>query len=333
MEDDKQILTKATDTANKVKNTGKNLFKNYITTITLLVLIILTVVISLCELVFKDSIDTTFWINLAYMVLISCVALMVMIPLGSDSEKKNLKGYFSNRTLWSKKTSTIINNGLSTNFSEYCKDYTNRLRKEKRENYVLSASISLDDFYKTFNKMSPKELRDYYKKCKKNAKQDKYGSKMPYIERDVGEPIDNTINLSREQYRLLQRTKKAIRVKPIIPTKILSDSRNKTEYSVGQGGGGVVAKVLLVRILGIIAYSLLIVSVMIVPTGASGIETFIIIMMRIFGIVTSTVMGFNAGRVLVQNDNSNTLDRITFLVTFLETKKDIQQDTDQEVNF
>lgn len=311
MENQKGLIKQASEATEQIKRKTKSTIKNYLTTIVLLVLIAFTVAISISTLTFKNRIDVDFWINLAYMILISIVSLGVMMPLGGDSEKKTLRGYYENRKIWAEKTSHIIEHGKATRFNDYCRDYTNRLRKEKRENFVLEASISLEDYYSIFEPMTIKELRAYYRKCK--------------IERRAQEKWSGSINtleiktpLSYGQYRLIKRTKKRIKVKPIVPTRILNASNNKNSYSIGQAHAPFIAKVMSTRIICVIAYSIVLVSVAIVPTGETGVALFISIIFRVFGVVTSAIMGFNAGRQLTRNDNCDTLDRIVFLCTFNE---------------
>ena len=329
MEND--ILNKTTDTISQVTKKTKTGIKNYITIITILVLLLFTIAISLGELQFKDGTSLEFWINLVYLVLISVVSLCVMLPLGADNEKKMLAGYYENRKTWASKTGYIVNNGKSTSFNDYCKEFTNKLRKEKRESYVLEASISLNDYYNFFAKMTPKELRKYYIHCKKERKEvEKYDYK-PVEREEQASLINNTIPLSLAQYRLLKRTKKAIRVKPIIPTRILNASHNKHEYSIGQSQTPFVAKILSIRIIGIIVYSLILATIVVVPTGETGLSVFIAIIIRLFGVITSAVMGYASGRQMTRNDNTDTLDRIAFISGFLEQYKvnHVQQETQE----
>lgn len=318
------IFTKATDYTQNSINKARGSFKNYVTTITLLMLLIFTVATSLGTLELKDGTSVTFWINLAYLILSSVVSLCVMMPLGQDNERKLLAGYYENRKTWSKKTSDIFANGNTTQFNNYCREYTLKLHKEKREDFVHKASISLEDFYKIFNDMTPKQLRDYYIECKKEEKQIKKSGQLQTSEK---------ILISKLQYKLLLKTKKKIRIKPIIPTLILNNSRNKHEYSIGQKKSiPYSAKVISIRIISIIAYSIILVSVSVVPTGETGFAFFVVIVTRLFGVVTSALMGFMSGRTMTRNENADTLDRIAFISTFNEYIKNKTDVTKEQHN-
>lgn len=318
------IFTKTTDYTQNSINKAKGSFKNYVTTITLLMLLIFTVATSLGTLELKDGTSITFWINLAYLILSSVVSLCVMMPLGQDNERKLLTGYYENRKTWSKKTSDIFSNGNTTQFNNYCREYTLKLYKEKRESFVHKASISLEDFYKIFNDMTPNQLRDYYLECRKEEKRLKQSGELQ---------VNDRIFISKMQYKLLLKTKKKIRIKPIIPTLILNNSKNKHEYSIGQKKSiPYSAKVISIRIISIIAYSIILVSVSVVPTGETGFAFFVVIVTRLFGVVTSALMGFMSGRTMTRNENADTLDRIAFISTFNEYIKNKTDVTKEQHN-
>lgn len=297
---------KITSQADNAVQKSKKVAKDYLTTITFIVLILGTIALSLFTMGVNSPDSVSFWVNVCYVLVINIVSFCVMTPQGADAEKKMLKGYFENRTLWSQKTG-IVNNGKSSEFNEYCRQYTNKIRKEKRESYILSASISLDDFYKYFDKMKLKDLKEYYKKCKK--------------ERYNEDVTDLPIPLSFMQYRLLVKAKKPIHIRPIIATKILNNSSNANEYQIGQQRMSYTSKAISLKMVSVVAYSLAFASVALVPTGADGWSAIATILFRLVTLTTSAVYGYATGRNATKRDNSDTLDRITFLCGFLEKQQ------------
>lgn len=305
-EDNTDAMKKVSDNVEKMNNIARNRVRNSMSTIALAMLTLMAVALSLVNIGFQDGTSITFWVNLAVLVFASCVAMFTMAPIGMDEEKKTLAGYYDNRKTWSKLTSKV-HSGYETRFSEYCSDYTKMLRKRKKESYIQEASISLDDYNRLFADLTPTQLKEYYKECRA-------------IERDGEEPPKEYIMISRLQYKLLLKTKKKIAVRPVVSTYILNNSHNKYSYSVGQKKRvPELAKATGWRTICLIATSLLMVSVAFSPVDATGVELFINIVMRVFTVLVSSMLGFNAGRVAVRNNNDDTLDRIAFLSGFMET--------------
>lgn len=305
-EDNADMMKKVSNSMEKINNTARNRVRNSMSTIALVLLTLMAVALSLVNIGFQNGTSITFWVNLAVLVFASCVAMFTMCPIGMEEEKKTLAGYYENRKTWSKLTSKV-HSGYETRFSNYCGDYTKLLRQRKKESYIQEAGISLNDYERLFADLTPAQLRDYYRECRA-------------IEREGEEPPKDIIMISRLQYRLLLKTKRKIKVKPVVSTYILNNSHNKNAYTVGQKKRvPELAKTTGWRSICLIATSLLMVSVAFTPVEATGITLFINIVMRVFTVLVSSMLGFNAGRVAVRNNNDDTLDRIAFLSGFMET--------------
>lgn len=305
-EDNTDMMKRVSNNMEKMNSMARNRVRNSMSTIALSMLTLMAVALSLVNIGFQKGTSVTFWVNLAVLVFASCVAMFTMSPIGMDEEKKSLAGYYDNRKTWSKLTSKV-HSGYETMFSNYCSEYTKMLRQRKKESYIQEASISIEDYNRLFADLTPTQLKEYYKECRA-------------IEREGEEPPKDIIMISKLQYKLLLKTKKIIKIKPVVSTYILNNSHNKNSYTVGQKKRvPELAKATGWRSICLVATSLLMVSVAFTPVEATGITLFINIVMRVFTVLVSSMLGFNAGRVAVRNNNDDTLDRIAFLSGFMET--------------
>lgn len=305
-EENKDITQKVSSNIETASKKVQNKLRNSMNTIALVMLMIFAIALSLVNIGFTNGTSITFWVNLAVLVFMSCVAMFVMAPLGMDSERKNLAGYYENRRTWGTLTSKV-HSGYETKFSNYCAEYTKQLREKKKESYIQQASISIEDYQRLFEDLTPRQLKDYYRECRR-------------IEMEGEEPPKDIVMIGRLQYKLLLKTKRKIRIKPVISTYILNNSHNKYAYTVGQKKRvPELAKATSKRAILLVLTSILMVSIVIAPAEAGGLQLFVTIVIRLFTVVVSSLLGFNAGKVAVRNNNDDTLDRIAFLSGFMET--------------
>lgn len=300
------VFEKTTETAGKIAKGTRNTFRQALNYILLLVLIIVTAVFSFTTVEIANVFSLQFFINLAYLIVINIFSMISFIPQGEKNEKEKSATYSANLTLWGTISASLIQAKQLMAFHRYCKYLTERLKQEKKENYIISASIDMDFYNKHLKNLSKKELQQYLKPT------------MIYAENDTEHKNGELFQLSRQQIKLIMLSRGIIKVNAINPLKVLNGSNKTDQYDVARNKMPYKEKTLIHRIFQLVLWSILCASVILVPTGSIGWASICMFIFRIFSIALYAFIGFSTGVNQIKHDNEDIKDRVIFINEFLE---------------
>ena len=304
---------KFTEQKNKLNYVVKNGFKQSINYILLLFLVGMTLILSYAIPSFYDGISSSMLINTGYLVIADALAMIMFVPQGEGNEMTKNISYQNNMLAWSKKSNSVRKDKHLMDFRAYCQEVNDRLRKEKREKYIQDANIEPEFYHQVFEKLTIKELRKYLKPQVVTIKNfDENTQKYNEIKINV--------QLSKMQFNMLKKAKGRIKIARLEPMRVLAGSETRGEYKIAQQKIKYSTKNITSRLLMVVAYSLLLGSVILVPNGQRGLMYLFSVIMRLTGIITSTFIGFYSGVKNIKNANEEAKERIIFIDEFYENK-------------
>ena len=304
---------KFTEQKNKLNYVVKNGFKQSINYILLLFLVGMTLILSYAIPSFYDGISSSMLINTGYLVIADALAMIMFVPQGEGNEMTKNISYQNNMLAWSKKSNSVRKDKHLMDFRAYCQEVNDRLRKEKREKYIQDANIEPEFYHQVFEKLTIKELRKYLKPQIVNIKN---------FDENTQKCNESKINvqLSKMQFNMLKKAKGRIKIARLEPMRVLAGSETRGEYKIAQQKIKYSTKNITSRLLMVVAYSLLLGSVILVPNGQRGLMYLFSVIMRLTGIITSTFIGFYSGVKNIKNANEEAKERIIFIDEFYENK-------------
>lgn len=291
MEEKKDFVADMADKYGKATAFAKNTFRSMLNYVLLTFLILMTAVLSFAQVVLVEGITKNIIIDLCYTLAINITSMVVFIPQGEDNEKRKSQSYFANLKLWGAKTKILEDKKLLTQFNKFCREKSLELRQNKIEEFVKLASLNMEDYEKSIKNLSKRDL--------KRAITDE--------------------KLSKEQVYYLLKAKGRIKIPKINPSIVLAGSDKAQQYSSLQPHMKQKTKAVSIRMIGIVVWSLLLVSVMLVPTGYTGWLMIFKFIMRIAGVVSSTIVGFYTGVNQIRAENNENKEKIFFIDEFLES--------------
>lgn len=297
MEEKKEDIV--SDLANKygqARTFAKNTFRSMMNYVLLAFLILMTAVLSFAQIALVDGVTKNVIVDLCYTLFINITSMVVFIPQGEENEKRKSQSYSANLKVWGSKTKILEDKKLLSKFNEFCRKKTMELRQIQINEYVKLASIDISEWEEKFKSLSKKDL--------KRATKD---------ENVIG------YKLSKEQVYFLLKAKGHVKIPRINPTIVLAGTDKGQQYSSLQPHMKQKTKAVSVKTIGIIAWSLLLVSVMLVPTGYTGWLMIFKFIMRLAGVVTSTIVGFYTGINQIKTENNENKEKIFFIDEFLES--------------
>ena len=304
---------KFTEQKNKLNYVVKNGFKQSINYILLLFLVGMTLILSYAIPSFYDGISSSMLINTGYLVIADALAMIMFVPQGEGNEMTKNISYQNNMLAWSKKSNSVRKDKHLMDFRAYCQEVNDRLRKEKREKYIQDANIEPEFYHQVFEKLTIKELRKYLKPQIVTIKNFDDNTKK-YNESKIN------VQLSKMQFKMLKKAKGRIKIARLEPMRVLAGSETRGEYKIAQQKIKYSTKNITSRLLMVVAYSLLLGSVILVPNGQRGLMYLFSVIMRLTGIITSTFIGFYSGVKNIKNANEEAKERIIFIDEFYENK-------------
>ena len=304
---------KFTEQKNKLNYVVKNGFKQSINYILLLFLVGMTLILSYARPSFYDGISSSMLINTGYLVIADALAMIMFVPQGEGNEMTKNISYQNNMLAWSKKSNAVRKDKHLMDFRAYCQEVNDRLRKEKREKYIQDANIEPEFYHQVFEKLTIKELRKYLKPQIVTIKNFDENTKK-YNESKIN------VQLSKMQFKMLKKAKGRIKIARLEPMRVLAGSETRGEYKIAQQKIKYSTKNITSRLLMVVAYSLLLGSVILVPNGQRGLMYLFSVIMRLTGIITSTFIGFYSGVKNIKNANEEAKERIIFIDEFYENK-------------
>ena len=304
---------KFTEQKNKLNYVVKNGFKQSINYILLLFLVGMTLILSYAIPSFYDGISSSMLINTGYLVIADALAMIMFVPQGEGNEMTKNISYQNNMLAWSKKSNSVRKDKHLMDFRAYCQEVNDRLRKEKREKYIQDANIEPEFYHQVFEKLTIKELRKYLKPQIVTIKNFDENTKK-YNESKIN------VQLSKMQFKMLKKAKGRIKIARLEPMRVLAGSETRGEYKIAQQKIKYSTKNITSRLLMVVAYSLLLGSVILVPNGQRGLMYLFSVIMRLTGIITSTFIGFYSGVKNIKNANEEAKERIIFIDEFYENK-------------
>lgn len=296
MEEKKDFVADMADKYGKATAFAKNTFRSMLNYVLLTFLILMTAVLSFAQVALVEGITKNVLIDLCYTLAINITSMVVFIPQGEDNEKRKSQSYFANLKLWGSKTKILEDKKLLTQFNKFCREKSLELRQNKIEEFVKLASLNIEDYEKSIKNLSKRDL--------KRATTD---------ENVLG------YKLSKEQVYYLLKAKGHIKMPKINPSIVLAGSDKAQQYSSLQPHMKQKTKAISIRMIGIVVWSLLLVSVMLVPTGYTGWLMIFKFIMRIAGVVSSTIVGFYTGVNQIRTENNENKEKIFFIDEFLES--------------
>ena len=304
---------KFTEQKNKLNYVVKNGFKQSINYILLLFLVGMTLILSYAIPSFYDGISSSMLINTGYLVIADALAMIMFVPQGEGNEMTKNISYQNNMITWSKKSNAVRKDKHLMDFRAYCQEVNDRLRKEKREKYIQDANIEPEFYHQVFEKLTIKELRKYLKPQVVTIKNFDENTQK-YNESKIN------VQLSKMQFNMLKKAKGRIKIARLEPMRVLAGSETRGEYKIAQQKIKYSTKNITSRLLMVVAYSLLLGSVILVPNGQRGLMYLFSVIMRLTGIITSTFIGFYSGVKNIKNANEEAKERIIFIDEFYENK-------------
>ena len=304
---------KFTEQKNKLNYVVKNGFKQSINYILLLFLVGMTLILSYAIPSFYDGISSSMLINTGYLVIADALAMIMFVPQGEGNEMTKNISYQNNMLAWSKKSNSVRKDKHLMDFRAYCQEVNDRLRKEKREKYIQDANIEPEFYHQVFEKLTIKELRKYLKPQIVTIKNFDENTQK-YNESKIN------VQLSKMQFKMLKKAKGRIKIARLEPMRVLAGSETRGEYKIAQQKIKYSTKNITSRLLMVVAYSLLLGSVILVPNGQRGLMYLFSVIMRLTGIITSTFIGFYSGVKNIKNANEEAKERIIFIDEFYENK-------------
>lgn len=304
---------KFTEQKNKLNYVVKNGFKQSINYILLLFLVGMTLILSYAIPSFYDGISSSMLINTGYLVIADALAMIMFVPQGEGNEMTKNISYQNNMLAWSKKSNSVRKDKHLMDFRAYCQEVNERLRKEKREQYIQNANIEPEFYHQVFEKLTIKELRKYLKPQIVTIKNFDENTQK-YNESKIN------VQLSKMQFKMLKKAKGRIKIARLEPMRVLAGSETRGEYKIAQQKIKYSTKNITSRLLMVVAYSLLLGSVILVPNGQRGLMYLFSVIMRLTGIITSTFIGFYSGVKNIKNANEEAKERIIFIDEFYENK-------------
>ena len=304
---------KFTEQKNKLNYVVKNGFKQSINYILLLFLVAMTLILSYAIPSFYDGISSSMLINTGYLVIADALAMIMFVPQGEGNEMTKNISYQNNMLAWSKKSNSVRKDKHLMDFRAYCQEVNDRLRKEKREKYIQDANIEPEFYHQVFEKLTIKELRKYLKPQIVTIKNFNENTQK-YNESKIN------VQLSKMQFKMLKKAKGRIKIARLEPMRVLAGSETRGEYKIAQQKIKYSTKNITSRLLMVVAYSLLLGSVILVPNGQRGLMYLFSVIMRLTGIITSTFIGFYSGVKNIKNANEEAKERIIFIDEFYENK-------------
>lgn len=304
---------KFTEQKNKLNYVVKNGFKQSINYILLLFLVGMTLILSYAIPSFYDGISSSMLINTGYLVIADALAMIMFVPQGEGNEMTKNISYQNNMLAWSKKSNSVRKDKHLMDFRAYCQEVNERLRKEKREQYIQNANIEPEFYHQVFEKLTIKELRKYLKPQIVTIKNFDDNTQK-YNESKIN------VQLSKMQFKMLKKAKGRIKIAKLEPMRVLAGSETRGEYKIAQQKIKYSTKNITSRLLMVVAYSLLLGSVILVPNGQRGLMYLFSVIMRLTGIITSTFIGFYSGVKNIKNANEEAKERIIFIDEFYENK-------------
>ena len=304
---------KFTEQKNKLNYVVKNGFKQSINYILLLFLVGMTLILSYAIPSFYDGISSSMLINTGYLVIADALAMIMFVPQGEGNEMTKNISYQNNMLAWSKKSNSVRKDKHLMDFRAYCQEVNDRLRKEKREKYIQDANIEPEFYHQVFEKLTIKELRKYLKPQIVTIKNFDDNTQK-YNESKIN------VQLSKMQFKMLKKAKGRIKIARLEPMRVLAGSETRGEYKIAQQKIKYSTKNITSRLLMVVAYSLLLGSVILVPNGQRGLMYLFSVIMRLTGIITSTFIGFYSGVKNIKNANEEAKERIIFIDEFYENK-------------
>ena len=252
-------------------------------------------------------------INTGYLVIADALAMIMFVPQGEGNEMTKNISYQNNMLAWSKKSNSVRKDKHLMDFRAYCQEVNDRLRKEKREKYIQDANIEPEFYHQVFEKLTIKELRKYLKPQIVTIKNFDDNTQK-YNESKIN------VQLSKMQFKMLKKAKGRIKIARLEPMRVLAGSETRGEYKIAQQKIKYSTKNITSRLLMVVAYSLLLGSVILVPNGQRGLMYLFSVIMRLTGIITSTFIGFYSGVKNIKNANEEAKERIIFIDEFYENK-------------
>ena len=291
----------------------KNVFKQFLNYILLFALILVTAVLSFSTQEIVNPFSPDYLINLAYLIIINIFSMASFIPQGENNEKSKNTSYNNNLVSWGEKSTQIRNDKLIVKFRIFCKELTERLRKEKKDNYLYDATLDFDFYNKYLRQVSNKKLKKFLKPTE---------IKLLVLNTETNKKEEQifVFQLSWRQIALIKKFRGIIKVLPINPARVLTGSNKIDQYEVARNKIPYKETEIIKKVSMLISWSVLMASIILVPTNSIGWAAIYTFVFRVFSIISWAFVGFYTGVNQIKRDNQDIKDRIIFMDEFLETQ-------------
>ena len=287
----KDAFERSVERIDSAKAKTPYILSNFLNYILLSCIILLQVILSVFYLNYRGF-DDGFWVILIVNVVCSILAFWIFIPQGKRNEIKNNASYRNNCTVWSELSETIQND-KPIEFNDYCEKDTNNKREKIRNVYIKNSTIGKDK-WEYIKSLTDREFKLEMKM--KNENGNIY-----------------TIN----QKRWLIKARKYIKVNKTDPCLILTGASYDTGGEVGVSPKiSYEAWMTIKRVFSVMLLMGIITMVGLDQYADFGWKALAECIMRIFGIITSAVMGFYTGVTSIRMRNDIIKKNIHFIKTF-----------------
>lgn len=291
------VFTKGADKTIQVGDKISEFTETFLTNLLLIFIIVALGFISFFTLIPKNTIDKTTVLNTIVLILANTAGFTLFNPKGKKTEQKRNKSYRENAKMWSY-LSSEVQNKKPREFRDFCKEQTEEKRKTIIDDYIRNALIEKEYFNEKIKPLDNDEFKRLIK-----------------TENEYGRLI-----YSKKQIKYLKKARniEKIKVKNIDPNIILLGVNSNSNYEVGQKETITVdQKIFMRRILSTIMYTFLLSLIVIVPTETIDLWTSLgVYLIRITNILTSAVIGIQAGIKSVRARNNRIKLNIFFLKLF-----------------
>lgn len=293
----KDLFAKASESIGNAKAKTGYIFSNFLTYILIFALIFLQIVLTVFTFTYK-GLKEGFLLATALNLSSGFIAFWLFMMQGKKNEAKANNSYNANCITWSS-LSTKVQKKRPNEFIEYCERDTENKRKIILNSYLANALIDNKKW---------EELKD--------LNDEEFNEK-------VKEKNNKGFSYSKNQIAWLKKARKPIVVKRTDPCLILTGSSSQSDGEVGVPEKVSYETRMVIRRLITMAGYLILTSLigLQIYEGLTR-DTIAECIIKIFGIISSAVMGFYTGVTAIQIRNSMIKKNINFIRTFLGGAED-----------
>lgn len=280
----------SSDTTTKAVQKIKTGIQKYFIVIVLLFNIVLQITTRLYRFGFQNTFSAEFFVSFFINTSTSMLCYICFIPLGKTDEMKRSTTFETLMNEWEKLTNKV-RTGFLKRFEHFCFNQVEEERNESRR-YILSNNtlISFDEYQSKYEGLCKKELK----------------------------ALLNKGEINKDEYKTLCKCLR-VKIKPINPLIVLQGAKKTTVNDAGRDNGSYALAKALQRPIIMFVVSFIINTI--TTTYMGGSENVILeIMLSIFTIIISSVMGYSTGVNDFKHNEDRTKARVLFMSLFFESK-------------